>query len=131
MDIFFTDPDDIPLPPAEVRIRHLTAEPWADKERVRVYLELTPFQKHPDGEITITNQSGEEVVSISFIETIDPKMEFTVHLRHTSTVGEFTIRATVFYPQQPDSEEEEHNLTFEPRDNIIVDQAEMNFTIED
>ena len=131
MDIFFTDPDDIPLPPNEVRIRDLSAQPWPDKERVRVYLEVTPFQKHPNGEITITNQSGEEVASISFIETIDPKMEFTLHLRHGGTVGEFTVRATVSYPQQPDTEDEENNIPFEPRDNIIVDQAEVNFTIED
>ena len=42
MDIFFQDPTDIPLPPEEVRIRELTAEPWPDGRRVRVYVELTP-----------------------------------------------------------------------------------------
>lgn len=81
MDIFFSDPTAIPLPPDEVRVKELRAEPWPDKRRVRVYLEITPFQQRPNGNITITDAAGEEVASVSFIETIDPKMEFTIHLR--------------------------------------------------
>ncbi|MEN8172069.1 MAG: hypothetical protein ABFS03_04235, partial [Chloroflexota bacterium] len=60
MDIFFTDPNDIPLPPDEVHIRKLSAEPWPDKKRVHVNLEISPFQKRPSGEIILTDSDGEE-----------------------------------------------------------------------
>jgi hypothetical protein len=130
MDIFFTNPGDIPLPPADVHIRQFTAEPWPDRKRVRVYLEVTPFQKHPNGEICIINQLGKEVASISVIETIDPKMEFTLHLRDIDTTGDYTVRATVFYLQEPDKDDENHEIPIKPRDKIIVDQAEVSFTIE-
>jgi hypothetical protein len=44
MDIFFHDPTDIPLPPAEVRIRQFKGEPWPDGRRVKLTLELTLFE---------------------------------------------------------------------------------------
>jgi hypothetical protein len=134
MDIFFQDPTDIPLPPEEVRIRGLTAEPWPDGRRVRVSLELTPFQNRPNGEIDIRNDKEEEVSSVSFIETIDPKMQFTMHLRTLETEGEFTVSATVFYPITENAEEsEEENSNQEslllPDEIMVVDRSSVKFTI--
>jgi hypothetical protein len=133
MDIFFQDPTDIPLPPEEVRIRELTAEPWPDRRKVRVKLELTPFQKRPNGEINILNDKGEEVISVSFIETIDPKMQFTMHLRTLETEGEFTVTATVFYPILENTEETEENSIQEslllPNEIMVVDQSSHKFSI--
>lgn len=134
MDIFFQDPTDIPLPPEEVRIRGLTAEPWSDGRRVRVNLELTPFQKRPNGEINILNDDGEEVSSVSFIETIDPKMQFTMHLRTLETEGEFTVTATVFYPITENTEEPaEQNSNQEslllPDEIMVVDRSSIKFNI--
>src|SRR5512139_2447106 len=97
MDIFFTDPTDIPLPPGEVRIRSFRAEPWPDKRRVRVLLELTPFQKGPNSEIEIRNAEGNEVASLTIIETINPKMEMTIHLRGDVPAGFYTALVMVYY----------------------------------
>ena len=135
MDIFFQDPSEIPLPPDEVRIRQFYAEPWPDGRRVRVFLELTPFQKHPNGEISVIDTQGEEVANLSIIETIDPKMEFTIHLRMPTPHGRYQVSAKVFYPDLEKDEQgagelqNEQTGEFIPRKITIVDQAETTFEI--
>jgi len=133
MDIFFQDPTDIPLPPEEVRIRELTAEPWPDGRRVRVYIELTPFQTRPNGEINITNEEEQEVASVSFIETIDPKMQFTLHLRAPETPGDYSVNAIIFYPvlvngQEFGEAQDQEPLPL-PQDTMVVNQSSTKFTI--
>lgn len=135
MDIFFQDPTDIPLPPDEVRIRQFRAEPWPDNRRVRIYLELTPFQKRPNGEIQITDPPGNEVANLSIIETIDPKMDFTVHLRSDDIGGEYRASVTVYYYEQelpnPEGEngEPEDQPAQLPSKIKIVDEAHTVFEI--
>lgn len=126
MDLFFQDPSAIPLPPAEVRIKDLRAEPWPDGQRVRVFLEITPFQKRPSGEIAIVNEQGDEVASISIIETIVPRMEFTMHLRQAQPGGEYTLTATVFYPQESQPQQEAAPTL---PDRLVVDQRSIHFHI--
>lgn len=129
MDIFFQDPSVIPLPPNEVRIKTLRAEPWPDNRRIRVYLEITPFQKRPSGEIILINSFGEETSSISIIETIDPKMEFTLHIRGQQPTGEFTVRATIFYLEEPRVAEGESELPPDQPERNIVDQSDISVQI--
>jgi hypothetical protein len=74
------------------------------------------------------------VSSVSFIETIDPKMQFTMHLRTLETEGEFTVTATVFYPITENAEEsEEENSNQEslllPDEIMVVDRSSVKFTI--
>ena len=125
MDIFFQDPDVVPLPPSEVRIKEIRVEPWPDGRRVRVYLELTPFQKRPDGDIIITNTQGEELANVSFIETINPMMEFTLHLHGAELIGPFTVNARVFYTNRFESGEQ---INLQP-EVMLVDQAGANFNL--
>jgi hypothetical protein len=101
MDIFFTDPDAVPLPPREVRIQKLEAQPYSDGRRVRVKLELTHFLKRPNADVSIINAQGEEVASASIIETMEPKMELTLHLRGAEQPGDLTLAARVFYREEP------------------------------
>lgn len=133
MDIFFQDPTDIPLPHEEVRIRELTAEPWPDRRRVRVSVELTPFQARPNGEINITNEDEEEVASLSFIETIDPKMQFTLHLRTPETTGDYSVNVIIFYPILTNGRElgetQDQEILPLPQDIMVVDQSSTKFTI--
>jgi hypothetical protein len=135
MDIFFQDPADIPLPPGEVRIRKFRAEPWPDGRRVRVTLELTPFLKRPNGEIRITDDQGEEAASISIIETMEPKMEFTMHLRGAEVNGRYTASAQVFYLEEEGESAENHpegeaqELDQPPRKQIVVDEREIAFEV--
>lgn len=130
MDLFFSDPNEIPLPPDEVRILELKAIPWPDRQRVQVYLETTPFQKRPSGEITITNASGEELAFISIIETIGRKMEFTMHLRGADPVEPFSLLAELFYYQQEERPEGEEGSS-EPQKKVTVDQRLISFAFEE
>jgi hypothetical protein len=131
MDIFFTDPDDIPLPPEEVRIREFSARPWPDGRRVRLYLEVTPFQKRPNGEIVVRDPQDNEVASLSIIETIDPKMELTIHLRPSRAAGQYRATARLFYLEA--SQEQEQTQALQPPDpekRQVVDESEITFQID-
>jgi hypothetical protein len=137
MDIFFQDPSQIPLPPEEVRIRIFRAVPWPDGRRVLVRLELTPFQKRPNGKIIIFDDQGEEVANISIIETIDPKMEFTIHLRSPKPGCQYTASSTLFYTEIEDAADPEAGAGFEakplppiPTTVKVVDQAKTTFRLE-
>lgn len=129
MDIFFTDPSDIPLPPDEVRIRQLKAEPWPDGRRLRVYLELSPFQKKPDGEISVVSNTGIEVANVSIIETMDPKMEFTLHLRGEEPQGLYRVNAVIFYRGEVEDDQKEAETPPLQPSKVIVDHLETTFEI--
>lgn len=96
-DVFFTDASEAPVPPGEVRIRALQAAPRRDGVRVDVHLELTPFQRRPNIEVAIANAAGREVAALSVIEAIDPKMDFTMHLREPKPAGRYELNVHVFY----------------------------------
>lgn len=144
MDLFFRDPDEIPLPPDQVRIRKFRAEPWPDGRRVKITFELTPFLKRPNGEITIYNAHGEEATSLSIIETMDPRLEFTVHLRGVDLTGPFRAVAAVFYREDPEISEprgapkggppaglgdEGRDRDYDQAPQMVVDRAEITFEI--
>ncbi len=125
MDIFFQDPTAIPLPPDEVRIKELRAEPWPDNRRVQITLEVTPFQKRPNGEVSITNPVGDEVASVSIIESIVPRMEFIMHLRGDNPAGEYRLSAELFYLLDPEGEESPP----QGRPRMVVDKMSIVFVI--
>jgi hypothetical protein len=135
MEIFFTDPTDIPLPPDEVRIRQFRAEPWPDGRRVRVCLEITPFQKRPNGELSIHDADGNEVASLTIIETIDPKMDLTVHLRVPEPAGAYTARAIIYYYEADESVSPAEGTVLGstlpelPSKIRLIDRAETTFVI--
>jgi len=128
MDIFFTDPNDVPLPPKEVHFRKLSAEPWPDKHRVRVYLNISPFQKRPSGEIVLTDSHGQQVAVANFIETMIVNMEINLHLHAEDTQGAYQLAATLFYLQEIPEEERENETLMRP-EKILVDQATFDFEI--
>lgn len=132
MDINFFDPSDVPLPPDEIHIRELRVEPLPDHRRIRIFLELTPFQQKPNCEIKIFTPSGGEDASLSIIEAIDYKMQFTVHLKTKSSEGEYKVLLDVYYfeeqdvPQDSGLDQEDivHQL---PERVNLVDQREVSF----
>ncbi len=101
MNIFFTDPSEAPRPPDEVRIRKLEAQPYPDGRRVKVLLEVTPFQRRPNLDVRIQDSAGHEVASLNVVEPISPRNEFTMHLRLSNPTGEYRVIASVLYPDQP------------------------------
>jgi hypothetical protein len=131
MDIFFQDPSEIPLPPAEVRIRQLRAEPWPDGKRVHLYMELDPFQQRPNADISIENSAGETVAEVSIIESMTRKIELTMHLHGPMLDGKFKVIANLFYtePLQEPKPGQEGQPARMP-ESTFVDQAEIMFHIE-
>ena len=135
MDLFLQDPNDIPLPPDEVRIRELLVDPLPDNLRIRISLHITPFQKRPNIEIVVNNENGDESGSLTIIESIDPKMEFTVHLKDDEPKGQYTVSSQIYYyedDQNTDAEashleEGTHQL---PTKVKIVDHRQTTFVIE-
>jgi hypothetical protein len=129
MDIFFSEPDEAPVPPEDVRIRKLRAEPYPDGRRVNVYLEIDPFlfNQRPNADISVFNSQGEEVASASVIGSMSRKMELTLHLHKVKQGGRFSLQATLYYAridEEPDSERE-----IELPEREIIDSAKVNFDL--
>jgi len=120
MDIFFQDPTEVPLPPDEVRIRALRAATYPDGQRVRVYLEVDPSQQRPSADLAIRDSAGNEVTNTSIVESMYRKMELTMHLRRPQPGEPYTLRAIVFFVQQPPEGEEP-----DPQLRQIVDSREV------
>ena len=153
MDIFFADPNEVPLPRDEVRIRELTADPWPDGRRVRVYLEVDPFQARPNADLVILDSRGRQVAHANIIESIDRKIEVTLHLRGDTESGisrsnPYTVHAQLYYsdievddeanasgalestpPQAPPADPTGEPAEVDPLERQVVDQAQTSFEI--
>lgn len=125
MDLFFPDPNDPPLPPEQVRLRNLHAEPWPDGQHVKILLELTPFQKLPSAEIFLSGPGDQEAARSSILETISRKMEINLHLKPGSPSGVYTLYVTVYYQKLPTADQPDAPIP-EP---LIVDRGQYSFTI--
>jgi len=110
MDIFFTNPDDVPLPPDKMEIRELSAVPFEDGKRVSVEFEITPFQQRPNLEITVFNQESRIVSSLSVVEAIENKMTFTLHLKEPKPTGHYQVAMELFYAELDKIDEDEDSL---------------------
>lgn len=86
------------LPPAEVRLLELRAEPWPDGRRVRVHAQITPFQQRPNLDLRIEDAQGNEVASASLIELITVKLVVTLHIRAARVEGRYTLFGRLSYP---------------------------------
>jgi hypothetical protein len=94
------EPIEYGRPPQEMRFVDLQVEPWKENpRRVRVHLEVTPFQNRPNLTILIHEAGGREVASIYIIETIERKMSFTMHLRGEEIAQPLTLSASLEYPE--------------------------------
>lgn len=127
MDIFFQEPDEIRRPPEEVRLREVQVFPMPDGKRIKVSIELVPFLKKPNLEISITTESGKEVAYTSILETMTPKNELVMHLREVKPGGEYTLTATVYYQSLPEPSNTPQDISLP--DPLIVDQQKVIFSL--
>lgn len=128
MEIFFQDPKEIPLPPNEVRIRELRAEPKADGRRVRVYLEVDPTQKRPSADLTIRDSAGIPRSKASIIESMTRRMELTMHMRGEAPNGACSLEAVLFF-QSPPPEPGAQGGEVELPPALVVDQRQIQFEL--
>jgi len=133
-DIFFTESSEAPVPPDEVRIRALSAKARPDGQRILTEIEISPFQQKPNVELTIKDQDGIELSSLSVVEAMDSKMDFTMHIRGEKKSGTFTLKARLFYA---DIEKHEKSETEEAVSGDIlkeasrdIDEHEITFEIK-
>ena len=105
MDFFL--PDDLAprATPQETRILELRAEPYPDRGRVRVNIEITPFQTRPHVNVTLTDAEGLEVAATSLVEPMSWKLEFTLHVRgRQDPAGKYRLEARLYYPEGPEKD---------------------------
>ena len=98
MDFFLPEDNLNRAVPEETHIITLSAEPWPDGYRLRVNIEITPFQKRPYIEVTLTDADGEEIASTNIVEPLSWKLEFTMHIRGDLN-NPYTLNARLYYPE--------------------------------
>ena len=113
MEFFFPEDNLQRMTPEETRITSLTAEPYPDGYRLRVNIEITPFQKRPHIEVALSDTDGREVASSSIIEPMSWKIEFTMHIRGELR-NPYTLEAKLFYPDGPTAEPQKFSFDVEP-----------------
>jgi hypothetical protein len=108
-NVDFFNPSEAPQPRDRVKVEKLEAKPYPDGWRVRVILDLTPFQERPSLELRVRSAEGQVVSELSVIETMIWHMEFTVHIRGISSpVGDYVAQAVLYYGD--DSSQAQHAL---------------------
>ena len=128
MTISFFEPGDVPQPPDKTKIEHLSAIPSPDGWRVKMEVHVTPFLQRPNVEIVLLRLvDGSDpfpVADLSIVETMHPRMEFTMHIRGVDDpTGNYSLRAMLYYRDQlePDASE--------PPPIQIKDKQAFSFTI--
>lgn len=97
MDLNFVDPSEAPVPPDEVRVRRIDLRPLPDGGRIKVQIELTPFQERPTLEVEIRDPAGDRVSQTSIIESVYPQLEFTMHLKDEPRKGPYELQVQTGY----------------------------------
>jgi hypothetical protein len=99
--------------PEETKILSLSAQPYPDGYRLRVNIEVTPFQTRPYIEVTLVDADGEEVASTNIVEPLSWKLEFTLHIRG-ELHNPYTLSARLYYPDGPQTEPVLYSFDVEP-----------------
>ena len=100
MEFFINDPNIVRYPPAEIHLLEMRANPTSDGKRLRVALDLTPFQQRPIIELDLTDSRGNKIASASIIEPVGWNLELTLHIRKTGpTYGKYNLSASLSYPE--------------------------------
>jgi hypothetical protein len=103
MEFFFPEDNLTRAVPEETRISSLSAQAYPDGRRLRVNLEITPFQKRPYIEVVLHDSIGTEVASTSIVEPMSWKLEFTMHIRG-ELHNPYALHARLYYPDGPSNE---------------------------
>lgn len=127
MNIYLQDPNEVRLPPEDVRLTNVEVIPQPNAKQVKIHIELTPFLKRPNIEVSITSEAGKEVGHTSILETMLHKLEFTMHLRQVEPGAELRLETTVYYQKLPEPSDTPVGIPLP--DPLIVDHNTMTFSI--
>jgi hypothetical protein len=100
MGFFQIDPDVERMLPGDTRLLNLHAEPYSEGKRLKVGLDLTPFQQKPFIDLSLVDSSGELIASASIVEPVNWNLELNLHIRKPSTShnGAYKLTVVVSYP---------------------------------
>ena len=113
MDFFFPEDNLARAVPEETHITTLTASPYPDGYRLRVNIEVTPFQKRPHIEVVLADGSGDEIASTTIVEPMSWKLEFTMHIRGELN-NPYALEAKLYYPEGPRDEPKKFSFDVNP-----------------
>jgi hypothetical protein len=115
MEFFIADPNVERLPPDKTHILDLQAEPYPDGTRLRVSLELTPFQQRPSIELVLISPDGSRAATASIIEPMAWKLELTLHIRdRQANTPKYTLMASLNYPELGEMDRREIPIDLTP-----------------
>jgi hypothetical protein len=123
---FFTACPFEPDQSANLRIRQLKGEPSSNGKKVRVFLEVDPFNKRPSVEIRLFDPDGMQGAGVDILETINSRVELNMHLRGDRRPGEYLLEAILFYVDMPDASQ----LSIETLERQVMDTAQQIVLIE-
>lgn len=107
---FFDSMEAAPLPPEEVRIKSVKAEPYPDGQRVRIAVEMTPFQIRPWLELILIDSQGDEIATADIIEPLNYRIELTMHIRKAEPAGRYLLAVRLYYPGQAENDRKEESF---------------------
>jgi len=113
VEYFIADPDVKRLLPVDTRIIGLLGEPYPDGKRLRVTLDLTPFQQNPYLELTLTDSAGEVVAATSIVEPVSWRLDLNLHIRKSGTTSDGIYKLTVILSYPDLGEIDRHDLNIE------------------
>lgn len=113
MEFFFPEDNLSRAVPEETKINSLSAQAYPDGRRLRVNIEVTPFQKRPYIEVLLNDSDGIEVASTNIVEPMSWKLEFTMHIRGDLS-NPYTLNARLYYPDGPSTEPFIYSFDVEP-----------------
>jgi hypothetical protein len=113
MEFFFPEDNLTRAVPEETRINSLSVQLYSDGRRLRVNLEVTPFQQRPYIEVILNDSNGDEAASTSIVEPMSWKLEFTMHIRG-ELKNPYSINARLYYPEGPSNEPVQYSFDVEP-----------------
>ncbi|MDW8299653.1 MAG: hypothetical protein RML95_09980, partial [Anaerolineae bacterium] len=102
MNIQFVEPNQVPQPRDKVRIERFEVKPYPDGWRIKLNVDVTPFQERPSLELRVLRLPEERVIAeLTIIETMHRQMEFTVHVRGVSSPnGDYIAQADLYYDER-------------------------------
>ena len=112
MEFFFPEDNLARTVPEETRINSLLAQVYPDGHRLRVNIEITPFQKRPYIEVLLNDSNGDEAASTSIVEPMSWKLEFTMHIRG-ELKNPYTLNARLYYPDGPSTDPLQYSFDVE------------------
>lgn len=93
----YEDPIREPRSREEVRFNQIGIFMHEDGRRFVVGFDLTPFIDRPSIQVFVTDDSAEEVTSLTIIEAFQTNFHLTMHLPDNNNNGLYDVKALLFY----------------------------------